>query len=85
MVAAVNPNGEPDLFFCKVVGTDKELAEGDHYRAAEYFAEKLGYEPKLSFDENDNAGRAIVDHFVWDSAPIVAVCKDLTPPFISIE
>lgn len=69
MVAAVNANGEPDFFFCKIECTANEYDLGEHYRAAERLAEQNGYEPKLSFDERDAAGKAILDHFVWESAP----------------
>jgi len=68
IVAALNSNGEPDFYFCIVKSTLEEFNEGEHYVLAERMALKEGYEPRLSFDENDAAGKAILDHFVWESA-----------------
>lgn len=68
MVAARNSNGDPDFFFCIVKSTFEEYNEGEHYVLAERMAIEQGYEPHLSFDENDPAGKAILDHFIWESA-----------------
>ena len=68
MVAAVNANGEPDFYFCKVRCTFEEYNNGEHYVLAERKAIDEGYEPHLSFDEDDPAGKAILDKFVWESA-----------------
>ena len=73
IVAALNANGEPDFFYCKVSCTDEQYDNGDHYVLAESLAVKEGYEPRLSFDENDSAGKAILEHFVWESAQTVKV------------
>ena len=68
IVAALNANGEPDFFFCIIRCTLEEYENAEHYVLAERRAIDEGYEPRLSFDENDAAGKAILDHFVWDSA-----------------
>ena len=46
---------------------------GFHYEAAELAAIADGYEPKLAYDENDSACRAILEHFEWDTASTVGV------------
>jgi hypothetical protein len=67
-----NANGEPDFYFCKVNCRRAAYNAGEHYHIAEQKAEKEGYEGKMvSFDEHDSAGRAIVDHFVWESADVL--------------
>lgn len=69
-----NGNGEPDFFFCKVRCLRDEYAVGDHYSLAERKAIDEGYGGKMvSFDEHDNAGRAILDHFVWETATTYTV------------
>ena len=69
-----NSNGEPDIYFCKVRCRRIEYNMGDHYPLAERKAKDEGYEGRMvSFDEHDAAGRAIVDHFVWDSASTFTV------------
>lgn len=68
IVAVLNSNGEPDFYFCIVKCTLEEYNDAEHTVLAERMALKEGYEPRLSFDENDAAGKAIVDHFVWESA-----------------
>lgn len=68
IVAVVNSNGDPDFYFCIVKCTLEEYNEGEHYMLAERMAIKEGYEPCLAFDENDEAGKAILDRFVWESA-----------------
>lgn len=71
VVAAINANGDPDLFFCKVACTEQEYSDGKHYNAACNLAMEEGYVPKLEFDEYDPAGKALTQLFVWDSAPII--------------
>lgn len=68
IVAALNSMGEPDFYFCKIRCTFEEYTNGEHYALAERKASDEGYEPKLSFDENDAAGHAILDKFNWDTA-----------------
>ena len=74
MVACHNAGGEPDFFFCKVRCRRAEYNDGEHYALAGRRAEKEGYiGPMVTIDEHDPAGRAILDHFVWDSATIYIV------------
>ena len=76
MVAAVNEkSGEADFYFVKVNCTKQQYNLGEHYDAAERQAEKEGYEPKLTFDEFETAGKAMLDHFAWDSATMVKAPK----------
>jgi len=68
------PSGEPDFYFCKVRCRRAEYNMGDHYSVAERKAEDEGYGGKMvSFDEHDIAGKAILDHFEWDSASTFSV------------
>lgn len=71
IVAAVNANGEPDFFFCKVCCNQEEYDNGEHYDAANALAEEEGYEPKLAYDQNDSGGHAIEHVFVWESATVI--------------
>jgi hypothetical protein len=73
IVAVVNSNGEPDLFFVKVDATQSEIDEGEHYNAAEIYAKDQGHEPHLAYDENDRAGNAMLPLFVWETASIVGI------------
>lgn len=68
IVAALNASGEPDLFFCKVRCTGEQYNNAEHYVLAERKAIDEGYEPRLAFDENDCAGKAILDKFNWNTA-----------------
>jgi hypothetical protein len=68
IVAAINAQGEPDFYFCKVRCNAEQYDNGDHYVLAENKSIAEGYEPKLSYDENDSAAKAILGHFVWKSA-----------------
>ncbi len=68
MVACHNANGEPDFYFCKIRCTKAEYNNGEHYALASRKAKDKGYrEPFVTIDENDLAGKAIVDHFVWNA------------------
>jgi len=71
MVASINANGEPDIYFVKVNCTQIEFDEGKHYDRAKEEAENEGYEPKLVFDEFDRAGKAMSNLFAWNTASIV--------------
>ncbi|MDO3380396.1 hypothetical protein [Geoalkalibacter halelectricus] len=73
IVAAHNANGEPDLFFVVVRCTEDQYHNGDHYAAANDFAEAQGYEPALAYDENDSAGRAMLGFFDWQTASSVSL------------
>lgn len=70
MVGSINSNGEPDFFFCRVMCSDLEYENGSHYTTACLLAAVEGYEPHFVFDENDPAGKAIVDKFVWETASV---------------
>jgi len=73
MVAAINANGEADFYFVKADCSGCQYDVGEHYDAAENQAIEKGYEPKLTFDEWDTAGKSILDHFVWDTATTVNI------------
>jgi hypothetical protein len=73
MVAAINANGDSDFYFVKVDCTEEQYNLGEHYEAAENKAEEEGYDPKLTFDEFESAGKAILEHFEWDAATTVIV------------
>lgn len=68
IVAGLNPQGEPDFYFCKVKCTFEEAQEREHYLLAEKKATEDGFEPHISMSEDDPGGIAIVDKFIWDSA-----------------
>ncbi len=68
IVACLNANGEPDFWFCIVRCTQEQYDNAEHYVLAENKSIQEGYEPRLSMDENDAAGKAILDKFVWESA-----------------
>lgn len=53
VVCAMNANGQPDLYFVRVNGTQEQFDEGQHYEAAENDADAQDYEPKLVYDETD--------------------------------
>jgi hypothetical protein len=73
MVAAINSSGDADFYFVKVDCSEEQYELGEHYDAAENQAVKEGYETKLTFDEFESAGKAIVDHFEWDSATTILI------------
>jgi len=73
MVAAINANGDADFYFVKVDCTEDQYNLGEHYDAAEKQAEEEDYEPKLTFDEFEFAGKAIVDHFEWDTVTTIKI------------
>jgi hypothetical protein len=73
IVAANNSNGEPDLFFVKVTCSEDDYEHGLHYDAAAEASEQNGYDPRLSFDERDPAGQAMLHLFEWDTAHTVFV------------
>lgn len=77
VVAADNANGEPDLYFCKIMATQVEIDEGLGYDWAKFAAEDSGYEPRLAYDcDTDSAGKAIAGLFAWDSAFTYVYNKD---------
>ena len=73
MVAAVNSNGDADFYFVKVDLSEDQYNLGEHYDVAENEAIKEDYEPNLTFDEFESAGKAIVEHFEWDTATTINI------------
>lgn len=62
IVACYNASGEPDFCFVVVECNDLEWQHGEHYKAAERYADEEGYEkPFVAFDEDDHLAFA---HFV---------------------
>jgi hypothetical protein len=77
VVSAINANGDADFYFVKVACTREQFEEGEHYEAAKAQAEAEGYgNPMLAYDEEDSAGRAIMEHFAWETASVVPCQKD---------
>lgn len=73
-VACTNAGGEGDFFFCKIKATDEDYNLGKHYDKAEEMAEAEGYErPFVTFDENEAAGRAVMNLFHWESASVIEI------------
>lgn len=72
VVAAINGDGEPDLYFVKVECSQDQYDTGIHYEAAEEAADKDGYDPMLAYDEYDPAGTAMMHMFEWDTASLVS-------------
>ena len=69
MIVAAQGYDGPDFFFCKVHCSKEDYENGIHYDIAKAEAAKAGYEkPMIAIDENDPAGKAISDKFVWESA-----------------
>jgi hypothetical protein len=73
VVAAVNASGEPDLFFCKISCTPEEVDDGKHYDMAKQLAIEEGYEPKLAYDTQDMAGKAMYDALFDKTKPKVVI------------
>ena len=73
IVAAINSNGESDLYFIVIECTQAQKDEGEHCKAAKAQCEEDGYEAFLCYDENDIAGRMMLPLFEWDSATILDI------------
>jgi hypothetical protein len=73
IVAAIDANGEPSLFFVIINGTTSQFARGQHYHEAIEYANKCGYEGKLAFDEYDTDGKAMLGLFIWQSATVIDI------------
>jgi hypothetical protein len=73
IVACINSNGEPDLFFVKVKGTEEQINNGEHYTTAKEAADAEGYDPVLTYDEECAAGRAMLALFEWDTASTIEI------------
>lgn len=75
VLACHNAEGCPDLTFVKVRCTQAQYHEGDHYAAAQAWANADNYEaPFVVFDEHDVPAE-VLELFVWKSASIVTVQK----------
>ena len=77
VLACTNANGAPDFAFVQVDCSEEMFNEGEHYKAAEKFAQsELGYEgPFVCFDEKDMQGGLgfLKGQFVWESASTVTI------------
>jgi len=73
IVAAMNSNGEPDLYFCIVKCNEEQYDCGDHYDRAKEQCKEDGYEPYIAYDETDTAGKAMLPLFNWDTASILII------------
>ena len=71
MVTERNASGDADFFIVKVKCTEEQYSLGEHYDAAEQSAYEYGYEPVLTFDENEAAGKLICDKFDWETAETI--------------
>lgn len=75
IVAATNSNGDPDLYFVIVKATRTQIDKGQHYSAAQAYAERAGYEPALCYDEECSAGKAMLPLFQWETATVLDIAK----------
>ena len=76
VVAGTNANGEPDLFFCRVICRQEQYDKGEHYDAAADTAIQNGYEsPFVIFDEHDPP-KALFNLFAWDNASDHDISED---------
>lgn len=73
IVAATNPNREPDLYSIVIECTKSQYNSGKHYAAAWAQCEEDGYVAFLAYDENDAAGKMILPLFEWDSANVLSI------------
>ncbi len=71
IIACVNANGEPDLYFCKVRATQEQIEGCFHLDCAIEQANEEGYEaPFVPYDEHDKAGKALCKLFEWKTASL---------------
>lgn len=69
IVAGTCANGEPDFYFTKITGSEKDIEFGRHLEVAQQAALEHGYEgPFVVFDQDGSAGKALLTNFGWDSA-----------------
>ena len=73
IVACVNSNGDPDLYFTIVECTQNQIDTGVHYDRARGQCEEDGYEAYLVYDEECDAGKSMLPLFVWESANILGI------------
>ena len=58
VLATLNSNGEPDMFFCEVIASHEDLEMGHHYDIVRELGEENGYDVSSSdlvFDEDSPA------------------------------
>jgi hypothetical protein len=67
VVSALNSNGCPDFYCCKILCSNEQLENGEHYRAAHEVALENGYGPYLCYDEFESAGKILMNNFDWTS------------------
>lgn len=73
VISALNASGVPDFCACRVLVTQDQYDNGDHYDAAKTAAEEAGYESiGLIYDENDGP-EWLFEHFNWSKAPLLDV------------
>lgn len=84
-VAALNSNGEPDLFFCWVTCTEQQRDSGEHYDAAKTAASAEGYKPALAYDEDDPPGAGLMELAVWESMSTIDIREQAASPLSLYE
>ena len=65
IVLCRNSEGAPEFHTCAVDVTAAQYNNGEHYELAKENAEDNGYEPQLSFDENDPAAKQLGSILAW--------------------
>jgi len=72
VVAGYNQDGESDFWFVIVNATDAQVAEGKHKVEAEGHAYDHGFDPRISYDEEDRP-TGLFGLFMWASASVIEV------------
>jgi hypothetical protein len=71
VIAGTNANGDSDLFFCKVDISEQGYADGEHFTAAQEYAQDEGYEgPFVVFDQY-SPPKPMFDLFEWNTASVI--------------
>lgn len=79
IIAANSING-PDLFFCKVQGTEEQIDNEDHYDVAKGEAQNHGFEhPMIVFDQYDPP-KCLFDLFAWETASVIKIKSESKIP-----
>ena len=75
VVACTGPDGEPDLFFCKVVASQGKLLASKQYAAARKLAKQEDRgAPMVAFDcEEDMGGKQLQPLFTWSTASEIVI------------
>jgi len=71
IVSAIDSNGEPSLVFINVACDENDVDNGWHYHTAKEYAESIGYESYLAYDENDSGGKLMLGLVNWDTVPTI--------------